>query len=89
LAYAHQGNYSRAIEDYNQAININPGLADAFRNRSIAYRRKGDFLRAMADRVHLVRLKFGVIGIVVRLCSLVLIVLFILVFNFKRFRKHP
>ncbi len=44
-----QGDYRRAIEDYNQAISIKPDYADAYANRGAAYNGLDDFARAIAD----------------------------------------
>ena len=39
----------RAIADFGKAIEINPRYANAFSNRSLAYRAKGDNEHAIAD----------------------------------------
>src|SRR5580693_1748094 len=36
-AYANKGQADRAIEDYDQAIRLNPNFAEAFNNRGAAY----------------------------------------------------
>jgi tetratricopeptide (TPR) repeat protein len=41
-AYAFKGQYDRAIGDYDQAIRIIPDFADAFYNRGLTKRAKGD-----------------------------------------------
>jgi tetratricopeptide (TPR) repeat protein len=43
------GNLDGAIEDYNQAIEINPGYASAYYNRGIAYEDLGDSGNALMD----------------------------------------
>ena len=43
------GDEDRAIADYGKAIEINPRYANAYNNRSIAYRAKGDNEHAGAD----------------------------------------
>ena len=48
-AYYNQKEYDRAIEDYNQALKLNPKLVAAFNNRGIAYGNKGEYDRAIAD----------------------------------------
>ncbi|MGL5059475.1 MAG: tetratricopeptide repeat protein, partial [Microcoleus sp.] len=48
-AYSRKGEYERAIADYNQAIQLNPKLAEAFYNRGTAYSNKGEYDRAIAD----------------------------------------
>jgi tetratricopeptide (TPR) repeat protein len=72
LAYAHEGDYGHAIEDYTQAIRLNYRLADALQNRRRAYAHRGEYLRAMADGIHLQWLKFGILGITIRLFLIVL-----------------
>lgn len=49
LAFAHKGDYGRAIEDYDQANQFNPKLSDAFCSRGNAYAHKGDYDRAIQD----------------------------------------
>jgi tetratricopeptide (TPR) repeat protein len=44
-----QGPNDRAIEDYDQAIRLNPNCAEAFSNRGIAYGSKGQPDRAIED----------------------------------------
>jgi lipoprotein NlpI len=41
--------YDRAIQDYDQAIRLNPNYALALNNRAAAYRNKKDYERALAD----------------------------------------
>ena len=41
--------YDKAIEHYNETINLNPELAIAYNNRGNAYNDKGDFDRAIQD----------------------------------------
>lgn len=36
FAYSYLGDYQRAIQDYNQAIQINPGYARAFAGRGVS-----------------------------------------------------
>ena len=48
-AYGRKGDYDRAIQDYDQAIRLNPNYANAFNNRGNAYRNKQDYDRALAD----------------------------------------
>lgn len=86
-AYAQKGDYDRAIQD-NQALRINPIDAHALRNRSLAYARKGDYLRAMVDRGSFLWLKFGILGISIRLCLLALSVVVAFVYISKRLRAN-
>jgi tetratricopeptide (TPR) repeat protein len=55
-AYYEKGEYDRAIEDYDQAIRLNPKHADAFSNRGVAYSRKGDYDRAIENYNEAIRL---------------------------------
>lgn len=48
-AHFKQGNYDRAIADFNTFIQIDANQADAYHNRGAAYGLKGDFDRAIAD----------------------------------------
>ena len=43
------GQYERAIEDYDQALEINPQLAEAYTNRGNAYADLGQYERAIED----------------------------------------
>jgi tetratricopeptide (TPR) repeat protein len=47
----------KAIGDCNQAIRLNPNYANAFFNRSNAYRAKGQYDRAIEDFDQAIRLK--------------------------------
>jgi tetratricopeptide (TPR) repeat protein len=49
IAYARKGQGDRAIEDYDQAIRLDPNYAIAFYNRGLAYKGKGQPDRAIAD----------------------------------------
>jgi lipoprotein NlpI len=48
-AYSDKGDADRAITDCNDAIRLDPSLANAYLNRGKAYSDKGDFNRAIAD----------------------------------------
>ena len=48
-AYADKGEYDKAIEDFDQAIALQPDLAEACYNRGIAYYYKGEYDRAIED----------------------------------------
>lgn len=47
--YQEQGQLDLAIEEYTEAIAVNPDFADAYFNRGVAYFEKGDFDQAIAD----------------------------------------
>jgi tetratricopeptide (TPR) repeat protein len=49
LAYEQHHDFDRAIADYDQALRLTPGDADAFCGRACAYAQKGDYDRAIQD----------------------------------------
>jgi tetratricopeptide (TPR) repeat protein len=49
VAYKFKGEYDHALEDYNQAILLNPSFANAYNNRGVIYRLKGDYDHAIGD----------------------------------------
>ena len=49
VAYVHKEQYDRAIQDYDQAIRLNPNFASAFNNRGFAYSRNSQYDRAIQD----------------------------------------
>ena len=59
VAYRRKGEYDRALQDYEQAIQLNPDNANAYNNRGIIYRIKGDYERAIADYGEAIWLKSG------------------------------
>ena len=48
-AYYFNGQLDRAIEDYGDAIRLQPDFAEAFSNRGNVYRKEGQFDRAIED----------------------------------------
>lgn len=48
-AYAQHREYDLAIQDFNDALSINPVSQSAIRNRGLAYARKGNYERALED----------------------------------------
>ena len=52
----HKEPNDRAIEDFNQAIRLNPNYAAAFHNRGLAYDDKGQYDRAIEDFNQAIRL---------------------------------
>lgn len=49
IAYFRQGQYDRAIADFDQALNLDPSSTFALNNRGTAYARKGQYDRAIED----------------------------------------
>ena len=49
FAYSAKGQHDRAIQDFDQAIKLNPNYAIAFNNRGVAYGAKGQHDRAIQD----------------------------------------
>jgi len=47
--YRELGQHERAIEDYNEAIRLNPEYAVAYNNRGYAYKLQGKKAEAIAD----------------------------------------
>jgi tetratricopeptide (TPR) repeat protein len=54
--YYERGDYDRAIDDYTQAIRLEPNNGQHYGNRGVAYRDKGDYDRAIADFTQWIRL---------------------------------
>jgi hypothetical protein len=48
-AYFNNGDYDKAIADFDQAIRLYPNYVQAYINRGITYEKKGDYDRAIAD----------------------------------------
>ena len=59
VAYRLKGEYDHALQDYEQAIRLNPDNANAYNNRGIIYRIKGEYGRAIADYDKAIWLKNG------------------------------
>jgi len=55
-AYYNLGDYERAIEDFNEAIRLNPKSASALNGRGASYFAKGDYNRAIQDYNEAIRL---------------------------------
>lgn len=49
IAYYRKGQYERALQDFDQAIKLNPKEARLFKNRSVVREKKGDKAGAEAD----------------------------------------
>jgi tetratricopeptide (TPR) repeat protein len=57
VAYRLKGDIERAIQDYSQAIKLDPKLASAYNNRGVAYDHKGEYDRAIQDYEQAIKLK--------------------------------
>ena len=55
-AYNEQRKYDRAINDYNEALRLNPRHANGFSNRGVAFTRKGEYDRAIESFNDAIRL---------------------------------
>ena len=49
VAYANLGNYLQAIEDFTQAINLNPTFVLSYYHRGNCYEKIGENKKAQAD----------------------------------------
>ena len=56
-AYSGKERYSEAIADYTNMIRIAPDFADAYFNRSLAYRKMEKYRKARRDRAMHSKLK--------------------------------
>jgi tetratricopeptide (TPR) repeat protein len=57
LAYSYgKGDYQRAIADYDQVINLDPGKAAPYTIRGLAYADAGEYAKAIADYDEAIRL---------------------------------
>ncbi len=50
IAYRLKGDYDRAIQDYSQAIKLNPKFAVAYNNRGVAHERKSEYDRRITTK---------------------------------------
>ena len=48
-AHRQKDELDRAIQDYDRALELNPGNANALDNRGLAYTLKGDYVHAISD----------------------------------------
>jgi tetratricopeptide (TPR) repeat protein len=55
-AYAQKDQVDRAIQDFDEALRLDPDLPDAFRARGLAHANKGDSDRAIQDLDQAIRL---------------------------------
>jgi tetratricopeptide (TPR) repeat protein len=54
-AWFEKGDYDKAIENYSEAIRLQPNFAVAFHNRGLAWKRKQDYNRAIMDYSQVLR----------------------------------
>ncbi len=59
LAYTYLGNPARAIEDYDQALRLDPGLVVAYLGRGVVYNALGLYRRAIKDYDEALRIDPG------------------------------
>jgi tetratricopeptide (TPR) repeat protein len=48
--YLHEGDYDRALENYNKAIELDPDIYQVYGNRGNIYDVKGEYEKAIADQ---------------------------------------
>jgi len=56
-AYSKLGNRERAIEDYSEAIRLQPDYAEAYYNRGTVYIESGQYQKAVRDYTEAIRIK--------------------------------
>ncbi|MEW6455084.1 MAG: VWA domain-containing protein [Acidobacteriota bacterium] len=59
IAYSELKEYNKAIEDFTEAIKLNPKYEEAFNNRGVAYYNSGEYDRAIEDYTEAIRLEKG------------------------------
>jgi tetratricopeptide (TPR) repeat protein len=57
FAYTNLGDHQKAINDYDQAIALNPNNAISFGNRGLAYTNLGEYQKAISKRYSIVWVK--------------------------------
>ena len=57
MAASEKGEVELAIEDYTEAIALDPKFAEAYYQRGLAYRKKGEVELAIADYTQAIELK--------------------------------
>ena len=57
IASSEKGEVELAIEDYTEAIALNPKFAEAYYQRGLAYSKKGEIKLAIADYTKAIELK--------------------------------
>jgi len=77
VAHAHMGEYSEAIRDYDQALTLSPRFTKALHNRSLAYAHSGAYLSSVRDFGRWIQLRFGILGVTIRLLLLAIALAFV------------
>jgi tetratricopeptide (TPR) repeat protein len=54
--YLQKKQYDKAIEDFTEAIRLDPKLADAYLNRGVAFEKKKEYDKAIKDYTEVIRL---------------------------------
>ena len=57
MTSTQRGDYDQALKEYDQAIQLKPDFASAYKNRGVTYAQKGDYDRAIQDFDHALKLK--------------------------------
>lgn len=57
--FAATGSYREAVEDYNRALELAPGSAQAYHDRGVAYQRMGEIKQALKDHARAIEIKPG------------------------------
>ncbi len=57
FGYLNLGEHAQAIEDFDQALRLDPGKAEAYNNRAIAHCELGQVKASLDDRMQALRLE--------------------------------
>jgi tetratricopeptide (TPR) repeat protein len=52
-----RGNVQRAVQEFDQAVKMNPGMPSAYRERAQMYEKQNDFTRAIQENIRLKKLR--------------------------------
>jgi len=77
LEYAENADYDQAIRDYDQALTLSPRFTKALHNRSLAYAHSGAYLSSVRDFGRWIQLRFGILGVTIRLLLLAIALAFV------------
>jgi len=56
VSHYNNGDFNKAIEEFTEAIKIDPNYATAYRNRGITYKRINDYINANSDFTQVIRI---------------------------------